>query len=97
MKTLLAKLLGISKQLLEWIVKIAAAQAADSLSRLLPIAAGIVGELALSNGLGNAEKRAKAFDRLQNAAAQEGIRAGTSALNLAVEMAVAELKARTVK
>jgi hypothetical protein len=76
---------------------IAAAQAADSLSRLLPLAAQIVGELALTNGLGNAEKRGKAFDRLQAAAATEGIRAGASALNLAVEMAVAELKARAAK
>ena len=93
MKNLLAKILGVSKQLLDWLLILVKTQAADSLSRLLPLAVGIVAELALNNGLGNAEKRAKAVTYLTLAAKAEGVTASLSLINLAVEMGVAQLKA----
>lgn len=82
---------------MDWIVVLVKVQAADSLSRLLPVAVGIVTDLALNNGLGNAEKRAAALARLENEAKIEGVRASTSILNLAVEMAVAQMKAEAAK
>ena len=93
MKSIIAKMLGVSRGLLEWLLVILADQAGRSLEKLLPVALGIVTELATSGGMGNAEKRAAAISRLGQAARDEGISAGASVLNLAVEMAVAKMKA----
>ncbi len=97
MKTLLAKLLGISKQLLGWIIAISSSQVAVSLSKLLPIALGIVIELAKNSQLGNSDKQKEAIKKLSDIAVQEGIVAGTNILTTAVEMAVAQMKASEVK
>lgn len=96
MKTLFAKMLGISKQLLEWLLAILSSQAAKSLTVLLPIALAIVTELAMS-GLSNKEKQQEAVKKLVEAATREGISAGLSIINLAVEMAVAQMKAASEK
>lgn len=92
MKTLLAKLLGISTSLLNFFLPILQSAVAGSLSRLLPLALNIVAELALQNNLGNAERRAAALQNLQRAAVSEGIQCSVSILNLAVETAVVSLK-----
>lgn len=94
MKTFFAKMLGISKQLLEWLLAIVSSQAAKSLTVLLPIALAIVAELA-ATGLSNKDKQQEAVKKLIDAAAKEGIAAGLSVINLTVEMAVAQLKAST--
>lgn len=92
MKTLLARLLKINLALLNWFLPIFQSAVASSLSRLLPLALNIVAELALSNSLGNAEKRAAALTNLQRAAVAEGIQCSMSVLNLAIETAVVSLK-----
>ena len=94
MKTLLAKLLGISRSLLDFFLPIFQTIIAGSLERLLPIALGIVSELATSE-LSGSDKKAVAVDRLKKAAMQEGVTVSASALNLIVESAVANLKANT--
>ena len=63
-----------------------------SLTVLLPIALGIVKELAENNNISNSEKREQAFDKLADAAKNEGMNAASSLLNLAIEMAVTNLK-----
>ena len=93
MKTLLAKLLGISKQLLDWFWPVFISAAASSLEILLPIAFGIVTRLALDKSLSGAQKRDIAVKELGEAAKAQGVEAGLSVLNLAVETAVANLKA----
>jgi hypothetical protein len=89
-----AKLLGVSKTIIAFILPILKNQIGVSLEKLLPIALGIVTELA-SGQLSNSEKRDAAVKRLAAAATAQGISAGVSVLNLAVELAVANLKAET--
>lgn len=92
MKTLLAKLLGISTALLNFFLPIFKAAIAGSLERLLPVALEIVTELATSN-MTSGDKKYIAVDRLKKEAIREGITVSSSILNLAVEAAVANLKA----
>lgn len=91
MKTILAKLLGISRSLLDFFLPIFKAALAGSLERLLPIALGIVAELADSS-LSSSDKKFVATERLKQVAVKEGITVSASILNLAVEAAVANLK-----
>jgi len=93
MKTLLAKLLGISRQLLEWLLPILRDSAVTALEELLPVALKIVASLSMDSTKGGAEKRAKAVDLLREEAKLIGVNAASSLLNLTVEMAVARLKA----
>jgi hypothetical protein len=51
-----------------------------------------VKELAENNNISNSEKREQAFDKLADAAKNEGMNAASSLLNLAIEMAVTNLK-----
>ena len=92
MKTLLAKLLGISTALLNFFLPIFKAAVAGSLERLLPLALDIVSQLATGD-LSGADKRNAALALLEKAAISQGIQASASILNLAVESAVANLKA----
>lgn len=94
MKTILAKLLGISTALLNFFLPIFKAAIAGSLERLLPIALEIVTELA-TGSLPSSDKKFVAVERLKQAAIREGITASASILNLAVEAAVSNLKATT--
>ena len=94
MKTLLAKLLGISRSILDFFLPIFQTLIAGSLERLLPIALAIVSALATSE-LSGSDKKAVAVDRLKQAAFKEGVTVSASALNLIVESAVANLKANT--
>jgi hypothetical protein len=94
MKTLLAKLLGISRTLLDFFLPIFQTLIAGSLERLLPIALSLVTELATSE-LSGSEKKKIAVEGLKQAAVREGLTVSTSALNLIVESALANLKANS--
>lgn len=92
MKTLIAKILGVSKSFINIIWPILTKQVGASLAALLPIAVEIVRDLAKNNEISNSQKREEAFNKLSNAAKTEGIRAASSLLNLAIEIAVTDLK-----
>lgn len=92
MKTIIAKILGVSKTFVDFVWPILTRQVGSSLSILLPIAIAIVKDLIVNNDLSNSEKRQSAFVKLSEAAKNEGIDAANSVLNLAIEMAVTILK-----
>jgi hypothetical protein len=94
MKSLLAKLLGISRDLLEWLWPILRDQTGYLLETLLPIALQIVSRLATDDGLTGPQKKDKAVNELKQVAIIHGVTAGTNVLNLAVEMAVAKLRSK---
>jgi hypothetical protein len=97
MKNLLIKILttltGASRQLLELVLPILRDSAARLLAELAPIALEVVRSLADSPHSG-AQKREAALREIQTRAVQAGIRASTSAANLAIELAVQNLKAK---
>jgi len=86
----LAWLTGASKTLISFLLPILASGTAELLTALLPIAMDVVSGLADSSKTG-AEKRAAAVDEIKAAALQAGIKATASAVNLAVELAVAKM------
>jgi hypothetical protein len=92
MKSLISKILGVPKLLWTFVWPLVTKQVGLSLTVLLPIALGIVKELAENNNISNSEKREQAFDKLADAAKNEGMNAASSLLNLAIEMAVTNLK-----
>ena len=93
MKTLISKILGVPKTLWTFVWPLVTKQVGLSLTTLLPIALQIVKDLAQNNDIANSEKRQQAFVRLSDAAKNEGMNAASSLLNLAIEMAVTNLKA----
>ena len=92
MKAFLIKLLGVPKDLIEFILPLVSKQLSASLAVLLPIAFKIVKELATVENLSNKQKREKAAKELGAAATAEGISAANSLINLVIEMAVNKLK-----
>jgi hypothetical protein len=92
MKAIVSKILGVSKSFINFIWPLITKQAGASLAILLPIAYQIVKELAKNNNLKNPQKREEAFKQLATEVKKEGIEAGDSLLNLAIEMAVNVLK-----
>lgn len=92
MKNIVSKILGVSKSFIDFIWPIITKQAGTSLAILLPIAFKIVKDLAANGGLSNSQKRQEAFKQLAKETKQQGIEAGDSLLNLAIEMAVSVLK-----
>lgn len=92
MKTLISKILGVPKTLWTFVWPLVTKQVGLSLTALLPIALSIVKELAENNNISNSDKRQIAFDKLTEAAKNEGMNAANSLLNLAIEMAVTNLK-----
>jgi hypothetical protein len=92
MKSLISKILGVPKLLWAFVWPLVTKQVGLSLTVLLPIALGIVKELAENDNISNSEKREQAFDKLADAAKNEGMNAASSLLNLAIEMAVTNLK-----
>jgi len=92
MKSLISKILGVPKLLWTFVWPLVTKQVGLSLTVLLPIALGIVKELAENDNISNSEKREQAFDKLADAAKNEGMNAASSLLNLAIEMAVTNLK-----
>jgi hypothetical protein len=93
MKTIVSKILGVSKTFVGFVWPLLTKQVGSSLALLLPIAITIVKDLIANDGLSNSEKRDNAFIKLSEAAKNEGINAANSLLNLAIEMAVTILKA----
>ena len=86
----LAWLTGASKELISFLLPILATGTAELLAALLPIALDVVTSLADSPKTG-AEKRAAAVDAIKAQALQAGIKVTASAVNLAVELAVAKM------
>jgi len=97
MKTIISKLLGVSKSFIDFIWPLITKQVGASLAALLPLAFNIVKELASNNNINNSQKREEAFNKLSDAAKSEGISAASSLINLAIEMAVSNLKASSEK
>jgi len=92
MKTLLSKILGASRSFVDFIWPLLTKQVGSSLAALLPVALAIVKELAQNKDISNSEKKEQAFKKLSEAAKSEGMNAASSLLNLAIEMAVTNLK-----
>ncbi len=88
---ILMKLTGTSRQLIELIWPIFRDSAAKLLADLAPIAIEVVGSLAESPHSGQ-QKREAALREIQTRAVAAGIRASTSAVNLAIELAVQNRK-----
>lgn len=87
----LARLLGLSKQYIAFLMPVLQDSAARMLASLAPIALEVVRSLAESPQNG-AQKREAAFRQVQGLAMAEGIRAGSAAINTAIELAVLNLK-----
>lgn len=88
---IIASLTGASQSLVNFLLPILSASASRLLAELAPIALEVVKSLADSPHSG-AQKREAALVRVQQLAVAEGIKASTSAVNLAIELAVANLK-----
>jgi DNA-binding MarR family transcriptional regulator len=88
---ILIRLTGASRELLELVLPILRDSAARLLAELAPIALEVVRSLADSPHSGQ-QKREAALREIQTRAVSAGIRASTSAANLAIELAVANLK-----
>ncbi|GLI35428.1 phage holin, LLH family [Desulforhabdus amnigena] len=71
--------------------RVAATLAGKAAESIKDIAVSVVSELASGNFTGE-EKRRIAFSRIEAAAVREGKELGASAINLAIEMAVALVK-----
>lgn len=90
-KNLFLKLAGFGQSIVSFLAPIAASSAGKLLDQVLPIALGVVADVAKTRDLPNA-KRDAAYEQLKGAAVAAGIDAGTSVLNLAIELAVQRLK-----
>ena len=90
---ILVKLTGASRELIELLLPILRDSASRLLAQLAPIALEVVRSLADSPHSGS-QKRDAALVRVQQLAVAEGIKASTSAVNLAIELAVANLKTK---
>lgn len=91
MKSLLAKLTGISTALLNFYLPIFKQLLASGMAALLPIATEIVRSLIDTDKTG-AQKREAAVKKLTTAASELGINATESLIRLTVESAVQKLK-----
>jgi hypothetical protein len=91
MKTILAKLVGISTSLLNFYLPILKQLFATGMAALLPIALDIVRSLADTDKTGS-QKREAAVRKLTSAASELGIAATESLVRLTIESAVQSLK-----
>lgn len=92
MKTLFARILGISSRILNFFIPILKKIVADGLEDLLPIALAIVADLARRDTLSGKEKFEEAVQKLSSHAQEYGLQASASIINFAVEAAVQKLK-----
>jgi hypothetical protein len=90
---ILIRLTGASRELIELLFPILQDSASRLLAAIAPIAIEVVRSLADSPHSG-AQKREAALREIQTRAVSEGIRASTSAVNLAIELAVQNLKTK---
>ena len=79
-----------SKALIAALLPVLQADLSTLLAAILPIAEQVVISLATSGQSGK-EKQAAAFDQIKTAAIAAGIQATTQAINIAIELAVANL------
>jgi hypothetical protein len=93
MKTILAKLVGISTSLLNFYLPILKQLFTTGMAALLPIALEIVRSLADTDKTGS-QKREAAVRKLTSAASELGIAASESLVRLTIESAVQSLKLR---
>jgi hypothetical protein len=91
MKSILAKLTGLTTSLLNFYLPILRQLISTGLASLLPIAVEIVRSLADTDKTGS-QKRELAVKRLTSAAAELGISTTESLVRLTVESAVSKLK-----
>jgi hypothetical protein len=91
MKTLLAKIYGISTALLNFYLPILKQLFASGVASLLPFALEVVRSLAETDKTG-AQKREAAVRKLTSAASELGIVATESLIRLTIESAVQKLK-----
>ncbi len=91
MSALLARMLGISRALLEFYLPILRRILATGFAALLPLALEIVRNLATTDKTG-AEKRTQALDALRVAAVERGLEASENLLRYTIEAAVQKLK-----
>ena len=87
---IVAFLTKASKALVAAILPVLEADLSTLLAEILPIAEQVVIGLATSGQSGK-EKQAAAFQQIQTAAIAAGIQATTQAINIAIELAVANL------
>jgi hypothetical protein len=93
MKTLLAKLLGITTGILAFFLPVLRELLATGIATLLPLALDIVRDLNTQN-IPSSAKRAEAIKLLTAAAIRHGLVASESLIRLALETAVTRLKAQ---
>lgn len=91
MKTILAKLTGLTTSLLNFYLPILRQLLASGMAALLPIALEIVRSLADTDKTG-AQKREAAVKKLSSATQELGIVATESLIRLTIESAVQKLK-----
>lgn len=82
----------LSLKFLKEILPLVSKSVQSLIATLLPLAVKIVADLAADNQLTNKQKQKEAFVKIQEIAKKEGIQAGTSLINLVIELAVASLK-----
>jgi len=92
MKTILAKLLGISQRVLEFFLPVMRELLASGMAALLPLALDVVRDMDRES-IPSSAKRAEAIRLLQAAAIRHGLVASESLIRLAVESAVTRLRA----
>jgi hypothetical protein len=97
MKTVFLKIwawvTGSSVALYHFLAPILRSGVADILTELLPIALGVVTELATTNMTGG-EKQKAATDQIKTIVIREGIEAGSSIINTSIELALLNLRTK---
>lgn len=91
MKTLIAKLLGVSTAILNFYGPLLRQIFASGMAALLPVAVEIVRSLA-TNGTTGTEKREAAVRQLRQVAIDQGVNAAESAIRFTVESAYSKFK-----
>jgi hypothetical protein len=92
MKTLLARLLGITSTVLDFLLPTMRALLATGLAALLPLALEIVRSLASKQDMTGSQKFQHAVSALKAEAVAQGINASTNLLETAVKAAVEKLR-----
>lgn len=90
---IIASLTGASRPLVELILPILRDSANNILAEIAPIALDVVKSLADSPHAGD-QKREAAARQIQTIAVAEGIKASTNIVNLAIELAVQNIKSK---
>ena len=95
MKSILAAILGISRNVLQFFAEVISnPQVRKAITVLLPIAIEIVRSIDAKNSSSNDQKRLEAVRTLEREALVEGVPVTTSLVNFLVEFAVLYLRSR---